>query len=132
MATFHSLAALPSRPPQERLYSPHLPLNAELQRCSCKLRLGRSGEIAWNASDKHDVARVVDHAIDVVAKKLSARIEVSATIETRPRSLAKLAEAHVNLRALVEPLCRSKCRLVALSPAGHCRRVLKGRYSLNR
>jgi hypothetical protein len=49
------------------------------------LRLFRSGAIAGNAADKRHVARVVDDALDVVEKELSARIEVNATLETRPR-----------------------------------------------
>jgi hypothetical protein len=109
----HGLGALPSRP-QERLYSPHLPLNAELQRSGCVLRLFLSVQIAWNAADERHGMRVVDDALDVVEKELSAGIEVNAKLQTYPRSLAELSDAHVYLGALVEVLFRSKCRLVTL------------------
>jgi hypothetical protein len=78
------LSASGSRP-QERLYAAHLPLNAEWQCPGC---LVRSSEIAWNAADKLDAAWVVHHALDVIEKELSARIEVAAAHETRPCSLA--------------------------------------------
>jgi hypothetical protein len=78
MAALHGLGALPSRP-QERLYSAHLSLNTELQRSGF-----RSVQIAWNAGHERHGTRVVDDGLDVVEKELSARIEVNATLETRP------------------------------------------------
>jgi hypothetical protein len=77
-------------------------------------RLFRSVQIAGNGADERYGTRVVDDAFDVVEEELSAGICVNAARETRPGSLAKLSDAHVNLRALVEALCRSKCGLAAL------------------
>lgn len=54
------------RGPSGVFNSPQLPLNAELQRSGCVLRLFRSAKITWNIADKHNVARVVDHALDMV------------------------------------------------------------------
>jgi len=78
-----SASALCRRGPKERLYSPHLPLNAELQRSGCVLRLFGCVHIAWDAADMRDVAWVVNYALDVVEEELSARIGVNATLETR-------------------------------------------------
>jgi RHS repeat-associated protein len=50
--------------------------------------------------------RVVHHALDIVEKELSARIEVNATVESRPRPLTELPYPDIQLGALAKPLCR--------------------------
>ena len=100
--------------PQQRLYSPHLPLNAEWQRSGCVLRLSDPVEIARNATDKHTL-RGWYTTRSMWSRRNCLRVSKSLqTLETRPRPLAELSDPHVHLGALVEALCRSKCRLVAL------------------
>jgi hypothetical protein len=89
--------------PQERLYPPHLPLNAELYRSGCVLRMFRSVEIAWNGADERHGTRVVDDALDVVEEELSAGIKVNATLEARPRPRGRHGQPYSFARVYLSP-----------------------------